>query len=158
MEDKLLEEKNIREILYTLENFKFPKNYNRNKISYEKFSYSITFGRIQFFRKYFNSKYNKIFPEIFELLQKFLQNSQYSNFKYTTITINKNFKCKPHKDINNIGNSLIIGLGNYINGNLNISNKSFDIHNKFLLFDGSKNLHYVEDFEGNRYTIIYYNM
>jgi hypothetical protein len=78
------------------------------------------------------------------------------DFIFTSITVNYNLKCLPHKDNGNFGFSCITALGEFENGNLFIEGKKYDIKNNVLMFDGSKCLHQTENFSGDRYTIIYY--
>ena len=78
------------------------------------------------------------------------------DFIFTSITVNYNLKCLPHKDNGNFGFSCITALGEFQNGNLFIEGKKYDIKNNVLMFDGSKCLHQTENFSGDRYTIIYY--
>ena len=78
------------------------------------------------------------------------------DFIFTTITINYNLRCIPHKDGGNAGISCLTTLGNYEGGGLFIEGKLYPTHKKILMFDGSKCLHETEKFEGERYSIIYY--
>ena len=84
------------------------------------------------------------------------------NFIYNGITINKNCEAKPHKDSNNIGTSIIVGVGNYEGGNLCIEGDEGEIYNlslkfNFIEFDG-KNTHYNTPItKGTKYTIIWFN-
>jgi len=62
---------------------------------------------------------------------------------------------------NNSGTSLIIGFGDYTGGGLYVEENDglyilHDINRKPLYFDGVKQTHYTEPFEGERWTIIYY--
>ena len=113
------------------------------------------------FRKWFitqefglsaNTKKN---TELYEKLQELMRDHE-SEFEFSSITINKNFLCEPHKDKGNIGESYIIGFGNYTGGELNVENSRHDIKNKFLKFDGCKNTHWVEPFAGDRYTAVFF--
>ena len=119
---------------------------------------SIVFGKVNKYGKgvknndYFgDSSLNTKYPRIFQILQRI---KEYYSFDCTSFQINHNFKCLPHKDKNNIGKSLIIGFGNYTGGNLIVNNESYDINYKPLIFDGCENEHYVDEFQGERYTII----
>ena len=78
------------------------------------------------------------------------------DFIFTSITVNYNLKCLPHKDNGNFGFSCITALGEFENGGLFIEGEKYDIKNNVLMFDGSKCLHETENFSGDRYTIIYY--
>ena len=105
------------------------------------------------------SNNNIKYPEIYEAVKKIIKILD-PNFKYTTITINKNVKALPHKDKNNSGISLIIGFGDYTGGGLYVEEDGtynlHDIKEKVLYFDGVSNRHYTEEFTGNRWTLIYY--
>ncbi len=101
-----------------------------------------------------NIKYNIIYDILLDL-------SNYLNFECTTFQINHNFKTQPHYDKNNIGNTLIIAFGDYDGGelNVNINNEIeiIDIKYKQYIFDGSNNLHWTNDFIGNRYSLMFFN-
>ena len=53
---------------------------------------------------------------------------------------------------------MIIGLGDYKGGELNLQELVYDIRNRFLIFDGSLQTHWTEPFIGERYTITYYTI
>ena len=99
---------------------------------------------------------NTILYEKIKLLGK------YYNFNFTSVQINKNFKCNRHKDNVNIGESMIISLGNYEGGNLCIEYedglKKINIKNAPYFFNGSKYFHFVEEFNGTRYTLVFFNI
>jgi len=123
---------------------------------------SQNFGLVRKFKKagLHASNNNTHYPEIYEALQKIIKILD-PFFKYQTITINKNVKALPHRDRNNSGTSLIIGFGDYTGGGLYVEENDglyilHDINRKPLYFDGVKQTHYTEPFEGERWTIIYY--
>ena len=75
-------------------------------------------------------------------------------FKYSTIQ---------HIDNNNIGESIIIGLGDYEGGELIVFDKDdkpryIDIKNRFYKFNGSQYYHATNDFTGNRVTMVFFNV
>jgi len=115
---------------------------------------SIGFGNRWWYGKYGLSKASELYPELYALLLKFIDIHD-PNFKFTNIIINKNFKCKEHRDKYNSEYSYIIGLGNYTEGELVVNEIPYDIKDKWLKFDGN-DLHYVKPFNGNRYTIVYF--
>tara|TARA_R110000765_G_C18669336_1_gene577907 strand:- start:153 stop:656 length:504 start_codon:yes stop_codon:yes gene_type:complete len=102
-------------------------------------------------------KYKIIFEMASELMKEYDP-----KFKFTSIQFNRNHKMKKHKDGNNVGVSYIIGLGNYLDGELKIWDltgeytKIVDIKDKFYKFDGSKHYHETQDFIGDRITLVYY--
>jgi len=102
--------------------------------------------------------------ECYELGKK-LGEELISDFKFSSIQFNKNYKMKKHIDKNNVGKSYIIGLGDYEGGELLIyfdgkdnPPTKIDIKNKFYTFDGNKYWHDVADFTGNRISLVYYNV
>lgn len=147
----------LDEIFDYLEQIKFPKTLRKN-ISKDKIS-GFTLGDVRY-RRYINgsligkSIHTKKHPILFDKLNNLIKDID-SQFEYTTIQINKNILCPAHIDKNNIGLSYIIGLGNYEHGELVIENIPYDIKKKWLLFDGKK-VHWTNEFQGDRYTIIYY--
>jgi FkbM family methyltransferase len=93
---------------------------------------------------------------LFTLLNK-LASSLDRDHVFSTITINRNVKCKPHKDTKNNGTTMIVGLGDYKGGELVINGTKHDIHYKPLYFNGFLHEHYNEDWSGDRYTIMFYS-
>jgi hypothetical protein len=113
---------------------------------------------------YINSKYNTCAfdrdnPTIYPILEKFM-NKYYPNIKYNSFQVNRNFQSLPHKDKNNIGKSLIVGLGDYKDGELMIYKndkiKKIDIRYKPFIFDGGNILHWTNNYNGDRYSIVSY--
>ena len=83
----------------------------------------------------------------------------FPDFNFDGVMINRNFKCPRHKDKNNSNDSLIIGLGDYENGELVVENVSHDIRYKPLIFNGSKNEHYVNDWtNGDRFSVVLFKL
>lgn len=106
------------------------------------------------------TKLRSMFPHFQEMFEEFIDLHR-GGFKFTHVVINKNFKIKKHTDGNNIGVSCIIGIGDYEGGDLMIERdgkiEQHNIQNKFLTFNGSIYPHWVEDFTGDRYTLVFYN-
>tara|TARA_R110000772_G_scaffold25718_2_gene66834 strand:- start:10105 stop:10584 length:480 start_codon:yes stop_codon:yes gene_type:complete len=103
-------------------------------------------------------KYEEIKLLSFDILKKYDP-----EFKFTTIQFNKNKKMVKHIDGRNIGESYILGLGDYEGGELIVYDNNdiptkHDIKNKYFKFDGSKYYHEVGDFTGNRYTLVFYHI
>jgi hypothetical protein len=103
------------------------------------------------------------YKPVFESASKLMKKTD-PNFKFTSIQFNKNNRTRKHKDALNIGESYIIGLGDYKDGDIMVydedgkSPKSFDIKNKWKKFNGSILPHETAPFSGDRYTMVYYNI
>lgn len=108
-----------------------------------------------------DSRFNARFPELLRAAQA-LMHAHDPAFKFTSIQVNKNMQCSPHKDSGNVGMSYIIGLGDYTGGELVVAPKNapvqeHDIRGKFLYFDGCHNTHSVNPFQGERYSLVFFN-
>jgi hypothetical protein len=98
-------------------------------------------------------------PKLHDLLIRFAKVNLPSDFQFTSIQVNCNYKCLAHYDKGNEGNSYIVGFGDYTNGELKLKDiGSFNIRHRPLLFDGSQIEHETEDFEGMRYTLVYHTI
>lgn len=106
-------------------------------------------------KRYIPSKNNTRHPELYQKLKELIEIID-PDFEYTTITLNKNVLCKPHYDANNLSPSIIISLGDFSGGELNVEGKKYDIKMRPLKFNGSKLKHWTEPFQGDRYSFIYY--
>lgn len=120
---------------------------------------SMVFGKLRKFGFPLNpSKFNAMYPLAWELLQKL---GKELNHPWTTITINRNLACLPHKD-GNIGQSIIVGMGQFTGGELCVKRTddaepvAYNVCRKFLQFDGNLSEHWVTEFEGLRYSIVFY--
>jgi hypothetical protein len=104
-----------------------------------------------------NARLNNKYPELLEELLKL--GDEICPFNFTSIYINKNVISPPHKDTGNIGNSLIISVGNYFGCNLVIENVEYDAHYTPIIFDGSKYEHWnTHNLAGTKYSLIFYNI
>ena len=100
-------------------------------------------------------KYQPLHLVLKQIIQKFNP-----DFKFTTIQINKNVKCPAHRDRNNVGASIALGLGDYTGGGIEQyeedgSTTYLDNHNKCVYQDGSL-LHKTSDWIGTRFAIIFF--
>jgi hypothetical protein len=97
-------------------------------------------------------------PYLYGLLLEF--GKKYVPIPFNAITVNQNFKADKHRDKNNNGNSFLVGFGDYQDGDLSILegdlSGNWNVKYKPLITDFSKVFHKVEDFTGNRYSLVYY--
>lgn len=91
----------------------------------------------------------------------------FPDFEFNAVQINKNFKCPPHTDPLNVGVSLLMALGEYTGGQTFVRGKdtagegdavAYDVRYNPITFNGSQCEHWVEDFEGDRYSIVLFNL
>ena len=104
-------------------------------------------------------KFKELFKQTNEWVNKVYPDIQ----KYSTIMYNGNNQCKKHIDGNNVGESIIIGMGDYTGGRLIVYDKEgkknyIDINKKFVKFNGSNYYHEVEDWIGTRISLVFYNI
>ena len=78
--------------------------------------FSMTFGEV--FRPFHGRTQcssNTKFPKVYQLL---LALSKTLGLANTSFTINKNLECLPHRDKNNVGESVIVSLGMFWGGRI----------------------------------------
>ena len=100
-------------------------------------------------------------PELEEIFKEFSK-IHFPDFEWTQVQLNKNYISPPHFDSSNIKESIIIGLGDYKGGELNIDRKSFteqvDIRNKPFKFNGAIYKHWVSEVKsGDRISVVFFN-
>src|SRR5579885_272176 len=145
------------QVLDALQRFPWKKTSNRTNIGPNIYSMVLGWVKQPFHTPaYHLSKLHNEQPEMFELLCRFVWEHD-PTFTFSSITLNKDLQCPPHVDANNVGPSLIIGLGNYHGGELVVEGKKYDIKNKWVKYDGTKT-HWTEVFTGERYSLVYYTI
>jgi len=95
-------------------------------------------------------------PRLYKYLMEFA--AKYVSVPFTSIQVNDNYTCAPHKDVNNIGESYIVAFGNYTGGTLCVEDFDYNIHYRGLLFDGSQLLHWTKPWIGHRYSIVFHSL
>lgn len=124
---------------------------------------TIQFGKVR--HKYYkketgrinNSKYDTIFPDLYLALKEYITNAA-PWFTFTSICLNHNLECIPHTDTCNIGGSIIVGFGDYTKGEFCTEESEHNIKNNPLYFLGYKTLHWNKNWEGDRWTAIFYSI
>ena len=99
-------------------------------------------------------------PELLNIFKEF-RDKHFPGFEFTGVQLNKNYRILPHKDNANIGKSWLITMGNFTGGRTIVEMPStlkfYDARKEPITFDGSKYLHWVEQFEGERYSAVFFN-
>ena len=108
------------------------------------------------------TKCRDLYPELGLVLQDFAD-KYLGDFEYTQCQLNKNFQSPPHFDSKNMGESYIVGLGDYTGGELIVYDKDGknpvkkNIKNRFYKFNGSIYPHETAPFKGERYSLVFYS-
>ena len=80
------------------------------------------------------------------------------DFKFSSIHLNKNVVCPPHKDDNNIGQSLLVSFGEYSGCELVIGGQIYDTKNVPVIFDGSRIEHMnLPTLVETKYSLVFFN-
>ena len=97
-------------------------------------------------------------PYLYHLLLEF--GKKHVKIPYTSITVNQSYKAAAHRDKGNISDSFLVAFGEYTGGELEVlegcAKGVYDINRTPLVTDFSKALHQVKDFQGDRYSLVYY--
>jgi hypothetical protein len=96
-------------------------------------------------------------PYLYKLLLDY--GREHVPFPFTSITVNQNYKADAHRDKGNVGQSYLISFGDYTGGELEIhEGLQTGLHDvrQSIIADFTKVLHSVKDFQGNRYSLVYY--
>ena len=105
---------------------------------------------------------NKKNPELLKALADFGNTIVPLGWEYNGITLNHGVKAKKHKDTKNLGDSVIIGIGDFTGGDIEVWDendkdpKIFSLHDKPVMFNGGLLFHQTTPFKGERYTMIFY--
>jgi hypothetical protein len=108
------------------------------------------------------SKAMEKYPELLSIFQEF-RDYHLPEFEFSHVMMNKNYQVDWHRDSGNIGESVVIAIGDFTGGSTQIMGKlcgdiiNLDTHNTPHKFDGSKILHRVEPFEGERYALVFFS-
>jgi hypothetical protein len=111
------------------------------------------------------SRHSKKWPNVYKAIFDFGNHVCPVGMDVTSVTLNYGVKAKKHVDSFNVGDSVIVGIGEYEGGKLRVyeggnaceSYTAYNIRDAPLMFNGAKLAHETEDFTGSRYTIIYYS-
>lgn len=146
-----------------LKKFKIPKNIGGSiTYGYVKFGYMSPRKNRKYCEK--NKMYESVLlterPELMEVFSEF-RDIYFKDFEFNSIQLNYNYALGPHRDKGNCGESVLVCCGDYTGGDtvveLEDRNILFDAREMPIRFDGSKYIHYVNSFEGDRFSLVFYN-
>lgn len=107
---------------------------------------------------------NRDYPDLFEAIVQLGNQVVPKGWKYSTITLNYGVKAKKHIDKLNVGDSVIVGVGDYTGGGLYTYKPNgtdptlHNIKDHPAMFNGALVPHKTEAFKGERYTLIFFSM
>lgn len=105
---------------------------------------------------------NAKWPTVLRALIEFGNRVVPEGWTYTAITLNHGVQAKKHLDGNNIGRSVIVGIGDYTGGELRVwdandeNPQDWDLKDRPTLMNGALLPHETQPFTGERYTMIFY--
>lgn len=144
-----------------INNGKPPKSCVYGYVPWSKYSNGTPRVESQEYPGWYHSKLKTDYPFLDQIFKDFAAHHLPKDFKFSQVVINKNFKTLKHKDGSNVGKSFIVGLGDYIDGQLvtveNDVEKNIDIKYKPYGFDGSQIEHFTREFSGDRYSIVWFH-
>ena len=111
---------------------------------------------------FYKTKIKSLYPELQDIYNEF-RDLYFPDFEFTSVQMNRNFPCSRHIDGTNVGESVLVCLGEYSGGELVIEdypepgNNVIKTKNKIYRFNGSKYYHWVKPFEGTRYSLVFFN-
>lgn len=144
----------VSEVLEELQETHLPMNFSRMNSGA---GHSISLGRVsdRYHHMMVSSgRYDEKFPELKKKIWRL--GHKIVPFKFTTVQVNYNYKTKPHIDKNNVGSSVIVGLGDYVGGDVIVSGRRYDIKYRPLMFNGAKHIHSTSAYKGDRYSLVFF--
>ena len=106
------------------------------------------------------SRQNWLRPYLYKCLCDFAET--YVDISWNAITLNQNYRAEKHRDKGNQGISYLVSFGDFTGGQLRIHEGELeglhDIDRKPIRADFSKIYHSVEEFSGNRYSLVFYTL
>ena len=124
---------------------------------------STTFGYVKHkcTRKVDLSATTKTRPDIYEELINI--GNIICQFKYSSIFINNNVVSPKHVESNNCGVSLLVSIGDYEGGCINIETEQsidkYDAKYNAVIFDGAKYFHWNDQItSGNKYSLVFFRI
>lgn len=153
-----IDEKQFAKLYQMLNNINIPyttsTSSRRGFPKHQKLTFGLTRGRYDGLVGL--SRPSILYPDIFEEILRI--GDLYCPFEYTSIHLNHNVTCPPHKDTNNKTESMLISFGEYDGGNIVIENKIYNAKYTPIIFNGSKLTHWnTNNLQGNKYSLIFFS-
>ena len=149
---ELLENINIRPKGEKSNRRGFPLGHRSATFGYTRARYGTRKNKKLYDLSFYSCKYPEVYDELLRI------GNLICPFKFDSIHVNKNVTCPPHKDSNNVGESLLISFGDYTGSNIVVEENIYNTNCKPIIFNGSALCHHnTNDLEGNKYSLVYFN-
>ena len=104
---------------------------------------------------------SKRHPEIWQEIQRIgslLKSRDGTPFLYTSVHLNHNVVAGKHRDKNNIGDSILVGFGDYTGGEICLESGEVEsIRYRPVCFNGSALIHWNTPItSGSKYSLVFY--
>lgn len=96
-------------------------------------------------------KYPETYKEIIKI-------GEFYKFPHTSIQVNKNLTCPPHKDRSNVGDSLLVSFGQYTGGEIVIDGVTKSAYHNPQIFNGHNLTHYNLPHIGTKYSLVFFSI
>jgi hypothetical protein len=105
------------------------------------------------------SRMSKKYPEIYEELIRIAHLiCDPVGHEFTSIYMNRNNTCAPHKDRSNHGDLVIVSFGEYSGCTLMIEGENANAYLQPIQFDGTTQTHWnTNDLSGIKYSLVFYS-
>lgn len=111
-------------------------------------------------RKICLSSFSKKYPEIYDELLRI--GKLICPIPFTSVYVNHNVVCPPHKDDRNVGSSMLVSFGDYTGCDFMMKIDGQDIkHDTFcnpVILNAAKIEHWnTDDLQGNKYSLVFFS-
>jgi hypothetical protein len=145
--------KNVERLLTK---YNLPEQKYKGKSKGRRNTFGIVCHVLKYTRPPFPCSNNTRYPELYQALRDL--GDQIVPFTYDAICINQNTVMGPHKDVGNLGSSLLMTLGNHTGGAFVLEGVPQDTLYNPIVFNGDTHTHWAEPFEGTRFSVIYFKI
>jgi hypothetical protein len=101
------------------------------------------------------SYYSRKHPDVYEEILRI--GKIICPFEFTSIQVNHNLVCTPHKDKHNTTRSILVSFGEYEGGEIVIEGTKYNAYHTPIEFDGKEMEHYNTEIKGNKYSLVYFS-
>jgi hypothetical protein len=157
-----LPEQEFSNLLQILSKITIPKIKKDNRMNFDESRYAcLGVIRARKTGKTGLSAWSKKYPELWQEIQRIgslLRGRDGMPFLYTSVHLNHNVVAGKHLDKGNVGDSILVGFGNYAGGEICLESGEVElIRYRPVCFNGSAVIHWNTPItSGNKYSLVFY--